>query len=142
MTQPIPVPPPTEGGELASLSKLPGGFINVRAQPNLASATSNPSADVGDLALNDVVKWFPNAKQGEWVYIEPVNAPKANAGWVSLQYGAVAFTPVPPPSPSTDVIYTKAEHDKLVAALNAVQVELDGLKQLLKGAPTSSGGGF
>lgn len=142
VTQPIPVPPPTEGGELTALTKLPGSLINVRAQPNLASATSNPSADVGDLALNDVVKWFPNAKQGEWVYIVPVNAPKANAGWVSLQYGAVAFTPVSPPQPSTDVTYTKAEHDKLVAAINAVQVELDGLKQQVKGVPPNSGEPF
>ncbi len=136
MTEPIPVPPPTEGGELASLSKLPGVFINVRAQPNLASATSNPSADVGDLALNDVVKWFPNAKQGEWVYIEPVNAPKANAGWVSLQYGAVAFTPVPQPVVKGRYLAPEAEariraYSKAIDDANAaIMAELDAAPEV------------
>lgn len=133
VTNPILIPPPTTGGVLASLTKLPGLFVNVRAQPNPASATSNPSADVGDLALNDVVKWFPDAKQGEWVYIVPVNAPKANAGWVSLQYGAVAFTPVPPLTPTVKGRYLSPEaqariraHSKAIDDANAaIMAELD-----------------
>lgn len=76
------IPPPSGPGVRATLTKIPLDWINLRAQPN--------GADVGDLVVgNDCLTW-PNAKQGEWMYVVRVDGRK---GWTSLQGGAVVFTP-------------------------------------------------
>lgn len=94
VTQPIPAP--TEGGVLSTLTTIPGVYINVRPQPNSAT-------DSGDLLKGDVVKAYPPVNG--WVYVEPITPvarpegrQPAVKGWVSLQNGAVVFTAVPPPT--------------------------------------------
>lgn len=92
--QPVFIPTPTQGGVLSELTKLPGKYVNVRSQPG--------GVDVGDLYKGNTINLFVSNDPGAtgWVYVVPVNAPSALAGWVSLQGGAVEFTPVAPPQPS------------------------------------------
>jgi len=123
VTQPIPAP--TTGGEKRRLTTMPGEYINTRAQPN--------GADIGDLLKGDVVTVYLNAKQGDWVYqspVEPIARPAgrqpAAAGWVSLQGGAVEFTPIAPPveppvEPPQTVTLTIDQYNVLTAALSTMQ---------------------
>lgn len=74
------IPAPTVGGVTATLARIPGSWVNVRAQPD--------GADVGDLRVGDSGTLYPDASQGDWVFF-------ANArvrGWVSRQGGAVQFS--------------------------------------------------
>jgi hypothetical protein len=102
-------PAPTTGGERVALADVPNGvYVNIRAQPNPASATSNNAAKVGELLIGDEVEYFPNAKEGEWVYVRILNAvarasgrQNAANGWVSLKPAANASVSfVPPVLPS------------------------------------------
>lgn len=86
------IPAPSSGGIPATLTTIPGDFINVRNQPN--------GTDIGDLLKGDVVTYFPNYRpETGWVYIVPTNTvprpagrQQAASGWVSKQNGAVEFT--------------------------------------------------
>lgn len=89
------VTPPTTGGVLATLTKIPSTFINVRDEPNGLN-------DWGDLLVGDRVRYYPNASYQGWWYVEPieqvprpVGRQSASAGWVSEQGGRVAFTAIP-----------------------------------------------
>jgi GH25 family lysozyme M1 (1,4-beta-N-acetylmuramidase) len=81
---------------VAKLTKIPSDYVNVRSLPDVTGA------DVGDLRLGEVVTYFPNALRNGWVYIKPGTG---SPGWVSLQNGAVQFTPVvEPPDPEPPVL--------------------------------------
>lgn len=131
-----PIPAPTEGGVLSTLTTIPGVYVNVRPQPGSAT-------DSGDLLKGDVVKVYPPVNG--WVYVEPVNPvtrpegrQPAAKGWVSLQYGAVAFTPVPPPQPAVKGRYLSPEaeariraHCKAIDDANAgIMAELDAAPEV------------
>lgn len=129
MTQNVNVPAPTSGGVDGKLSKLPGNFVNLRDQP-YASAH-----DVGDLHLNDVVVYYPDAPSDGWIYVQPFNG---TPGWVSLQAGAVAFTPTastPAPAPQ-GMSLTAQQYADLQTASATITRVLSEVK------PPASGGGF
>lgn len=144
------IPAPTTGGVKAKLTTIPGDYINVRAQPNPDSATSNASADVGDLLVGDVVTYYPDAKQGEWVYqtpLTPVQRPtgrqNAAAGWASEQGGKVTFEkvvdpppvePEPEPEPQT-ITLTIDQYNVLVASLSIAQRVLADIAPMPAPAP-------
>lgn len=78
------VPAPTTGGVPATLARIPGSWINVRAQPD--------GADVGDLRVGDSGTLYPDAAQGNWVFFASARV----RGWVSRQGGAVQFSVTTP----------------------------------------------
>lgn len=107
------IPAPSSGGIPATLTTIPGDFINVRNQPN--------GTDIGDLLKGDVVTYFPNYRpETGWVYIVPTNTvprpagrQQAASGWVSKQNGAVEFTENTTP-PDDDLEQAKSLlHDAL-----------------------------
>lgn len=89
------IPPPTSGGVPATLTAVPSSFVNSRSQPN------GSASDLGDLLIGDQVTYYPNYHpETGWVYQvptttvpRPAGRQPAAAGWVSLQGGAVVFTP-------------------------------------------------
>lgn len=99
-------------------------YRNIRTVAGQGDADS----DIGDLRVGDVVDVDFTFSLNGWFEI---TRPADNVtGWVlftGIQYEDFV------PNESTNVTYSKAEHDKLTAAFNAVQVELDGAKKLLKG---------
>lgn len=146
--EPVPIPAPVTGGVRASLSSLPGDFVNIRAQP------STGGADVGDLHKGDVGVYYPDyvpTGAAGWVYVAPEGK---NAGWVSLQGGAVQFTPVTAPPPDNGVKFTLDQYQQLQAAqakitdlLTQLTAQKALIDSLLESAATqttfgSSGGGF
>lgn len=82
ITEVTPVPPlPVYPAGTYTLTKIPASYINLRASPN--------GTDIGDLRVGDVVT-MTGVTSGEWV--ELLTAANLR-GWVSLQGGAVVFTP-------------------------------------------------
>ena len=138
VTQPT-IHPPSTGGVLSTLSKIPGSYINVRIQP-YASAD-----DKGDLHLGDVGTFFPDALVNGWGFFLRSDD---LFGWVSLQGGAVVFTPVPP-APS-GIVLTPEQYGVITSALVGAQDALAGAQQGVNDAltvlrevqPPATGGGF
>lgn len=144
------LPVPTTGGELRTLTRIPGTLINVRNDPD--------GKDVGDLIPGDVVMYFPPTDKSEgWAYIVPAppmmqrNAQQqpAASGWVSLQAGKVEFTPLAPPTPTPAPAPMPAPEPMVtltisVADYNAIysasKLWLDALER--NKPPAASGGGF
>jgi hypothetical protein len=116
------IPKPTSGGVRARLTRLPGAFVNIRAQPN--------GADLGDLHAGDAGTLYPDAPSGGWLYFA---ADKGVEGWVSLQNGAVAFTPV-------DEGGERGLTPHQYARLKAISTDLAALVEEVR--PLDSGGGF
>lgn len=118
-------PAPTSGGIKGSITKMPSTFVNVRVQPNVLSS------DAGDLAKGEEVTYFPE-RQG-WVYIQRT-AP-LSSGWVSLQAGAVEFTPTPPvivvPPPPPGVTISAADQARIKAYLEVIDTSLAGIRSIL-----------
>lgn len=119
------VPAPTTGGFLATLTKLPASWVNVRAQPYA------DAADLGDLHKGDQVTQFPIVPEAPGaVYIEKDKL----KGWVSLQNGAVVFTPntIPVPPPSDTITLSKADYDALLHGATNAQEEIDVILSILE----------
>jgi hypothetical protein len=111
------VPKPDGIGVKATLTKTPGAFVNVRSQP---AATG---VDVGDLRVNDVVQYYPDQLSNGWVYVvKPAVGPE---GWVSLQNGAVVFTPDSTPIANIELtpeqyVSLKLHNDAIAEILKAI----------------------
>lgn len=136
-------PFPITGGERVALAEVPNKVsVNIRAQPNPASASSNSSADAGDAVPGDEYTWYPGAKIGDWVAVEPLNQvtrqpgqQAAAKGWVSLQGGAVKFVEALLPEAPTMVEVPQA----LIDRLHQKFAEIEALRKEL---PPSASGTF
>lgn len=131
------VTPPTSGGVLATLTKIPQQFINVRDEPN-------GTQDWGDLLLGDKVRYFPQAINQGWTYVEPVSpVPRpegrqaASAGWVSLQGGAVVFTPDP-----GVLAVTPSQLSEMQQAATGIAVAATRLADILEEVASGNSQGF
>ena len=111
------VPKPEGIGIKATLTKTPGAFVNVRSQP---AATG---VDVGDLRVGDVVQYYPDQSSNGWVYV--IHERLLVEGWVSLQNGAVQFTPDSTPIGNIELtpaqyVALKEHNDAIAQILKAV----------------------
>lgn len=116
------VPPPTTGGVNATLTKMPGSYVNFRIQPN------SSAPDVGDAYKGDDGVYYPDAISGGWGYFRRSDGTE---GWISLQNGAVAFTvdapePPDPEPPSGLPQWTQQEVDDLTKARDLIDAVLKG----------------
>lgn len=128
---------PTQDGVFGTLTKMPSTSVNVRAQP-----TTDTSGTIrGTLQKGDTVTAFIHDKRVPgWVFIE--KAPIK--GWVSLQNGAVVFTPKAATVPSVPVTIARADYEALLADANAAQTHLDNIMAVLERIKPSdsTGAGF
>lgn len=114
------VPAPSGNGVLCKITRMPSNFVNIRSQPN--------GADIGDAFLNESGYFYPNDVYQGWMYFKSASGV---SGWVSLQNGAVVFTPqeVTPPAPSNEFEEVLDSLEDAISALIDLQTKLEALAQ-------------
>lgn len=121
MTQTTKVPIPTDNPVSATVSIIPGSYINIRDNPN--------GNDIGDLRVGDEVTYFPQSPSDGSVYVHS----KIVNGWVNMQGGAVVFTIS---MPSTGYIISSTQYQDLLD----VYAKLGNIVKGVTTPPSASGG--
>lgn len=83
---------PTEGGVESALTKIPGTFINIRSEPGVDTNGIPIGEDLGNLYIGNTCVVYPPVNG--WVYVNAGTQYIQVNGYVSLQDGAVVFTPM------------------------------------------------
>lgn len=128
--------------------RIDGAFAKATDLINLRGTPFEGSAKHGQIGEGSIVTYWTNlyqsteGKKYQWYKV-------LDKDGVERYAAKVADLSFINPPVSADVTYTKAEHDKLIAGLDAAELEakavlteLAGIRKLLKGAPASNGGGF
>lgn len=90
------VTPNNRGDGRTALANTRSAWVNLRSGPG------TDYTDIGDIRNNTLVLYFPDSRQGDWIYLEQYGL----AGWVHT--GFVNFTPVaadPPTAPKRPTPY-------------------------------------
>lgn len=90
------VTPNNKGEGTVALADTRSAWVNLRTGPG------TQYTDIGNIRDNTLVQYYPNTRQGDWVYLEQYNL----SGWVHTGY--VVFEPVnanPPTAPTEPTPY-------------------------------------